>query len=207
MPAPHPDPITTVEVVTRYGGHRHRARGINPNDLGRHFTVCLGTSAWTLASWAHVVDHPHGLTTYMMAELPECPRCAAALAAERPGPDPVAVLRDAVLAIHRPVGGGPDPKAPSGRWNPYCHGCWEAGGMDGAPSWPCPTAIAVGVDDPEAEISAAGPLPDGFRTSTERCPETPCAEPAGHPGPHVVELSFDPAWKATPPALEPDDRD
>lgn len=24
-------------------------------------------------------------------------------------------------------------------WAPYCRGCWEDSGMDGAPTWPCPT--------------------------------------------------------------------
>ena len=26
---------------------------------------------------------------------------------------------------------------------PYCVECWEAGGMDGAPTWPCPTVRAI----------------------------------------------------------------
>lgn len=30
-------------------------------------------------------------------------------------------------------------------FDPYCVGCWEAGGQDGAPSWPCPTVVALGV--------------------------------------------------------------
>lgn len=25
----------------------------------------------------------------------------------------------------------------------FCVGCWEAAGEDGAPSWPCPTIIAI----------------------------------------------------------------
>lgn len=46
-----------------------------------------------------------------------------------------AVVR--VVALHRPsTDHGPD-------HDPYCVGCYEAGGYDGAPSWPCPTFQAV----------------------------------------------------------------
>lgn len=46
----------------------------------------------------------------------------------------------AVLRIHRPV------EHEVEGYLPYCHGCWEAGGMDGAPSWPCETARALGAE-------------------------------------------------------------
>lgn len=60
-------------VVTRYGGHTHLGvREERDND--RHYTLCLGTSAWTLASWARVNDHPT-LTFGMIQTLPECPKC------------------------------------------------------------------------------------------------------------------------------------
>lgn len=42
-------------------------------------------------------------------------------------------LRNKVLAIHQ--------KAARGG---YCVGCYEGGGMDGAMTWPCVTAEAVG---------------------------------------------------------------
>lgn len=45
----------------------------------------------------------------------------------------------AVLALHRPS----TDHNPVG--DPYCVGCWQAGGFDGAPSYPCPTASACGV--------------------------------------------------------------
>lgn len=28
-------------------------------------------------------------------------------------------------------------------FSPYCVGCWEEGGMDGAPTWPCKTVQAI----------------------------------------------------------------
>lgn len=69
---------------------------------------------------------------------------ALPLGARVTGPDALEAIRGlkvqitSVLAIHRPSadhGVGKDP---------YCIGCWEAGGTDGAPTWPCPTAWAVG---------------------------------------------------------------
>lgn len=42
-----------------------------------------------------------------------------------------------VMDLHQPSG----PQA-AGR-EPYCVGCWEEGGMDGAPTWPCKTVQAL----------------------------------------------------------------
>lgn len=42
-----------------------------------------------------------------------------------------------LLAIHRPSADHGD------GYHPYCIGCWEAGGQDGAPSWPCPTVETI----------------------------------------------------------------
>jgi hypothetical protein len=39
-----------------------------------------------------------------------------------------------VLALHRPK---------DRAFDACCVGCWEAGGEDGAPSWPCPTVTAI----------------------------------------------------------------
>jgi hypothetical protein len=50
-----------IEVVTRYGS-KHLAH--NPtwpstyNMKGRHFTLCMGTSSWTVESWEEEPDHP-----------------------------------------------------------------------------------------------------------------------------------------------------
>jgi hypothetical protein len=46
-----------IEVVTRYG-KKHLARGFDPSDTGRFFTLCMGTSSWTVASWENMPDHP-----------------------------------------------------------------------------------------------------------------------------------------------------
>ncbi len=46
---------------------------------------------------------------------------------------------DDALAIHVPSTDHGD------GYEPYCAGCWEAGGEDGAPSWPCATAQALGL--------------------------------------------------------------
>lgn len=45
--------------------------------------------------------------------------------------------RSRVLVIHQPS------KDHGLDKDPYCIGCWRAGGMDGAPSYPCETALAV----------------------------------------------------------------
>lgn len=80
-----------VVVVTRYGGHRHLADSGLPSSA-RHFTLCHGTSSWTLESWAHTPDHPLGLTVEAMRALPLCERCrerapmAARLAEAEPTP-------------------------------------------------------------------------------------------------------------------------
>lgn len=42
-----------------------------------------------------------------------------------------------VLAFHRPS----DDHGPY--YSAYCVGCWEEGGEDGAPTWPCKTAQMV----------------------------------------------------------------
>lgn len=43
---------------------------------------------------------------------------------------------DRILKIHRS-------SSDHGTRSPYCVGCWEAGGMDGAPTYPCPTVRAI----------------------------------------------------------------
>jgi hypothetical protein len=44
---------------------------------------------------------------------------------------------DRVRALHRP-------STDHGvKYDPHCVGCWEAGGEDGAPLWPCPTIRAL----------------------------------------------------------------
>ncbi|MEV7962376.1 hypothetical protein [Oerskovia paurometabola] len=52
-------------------------------------------------------------------------------------PTATAALR-AVLDLHRP-------QAPGGNLvgDDFCHGCWEAGGCDAAPLYPCPTVTAI----------------------------------------------------------------
>jgi hypothetical protein len=45
-------------------------------------------------------------------------------------------------------------------FEPYCVGCWEAGGMDGAPSWPCPTVrLLPGVWEGSDSDSGAHDVP------------------------------------------------
>lgn len=66
-----------VEVVTRYGGHKHLAVA-SVFGLPRHQTLCMGTSSWTLDSWRKTPDHPH-LTTEEIDALPACPRCTELL--------------------------------------------------------------------------------------------------------------------------------
>lgn len=67
--------MRTVEVVTRYGGRRHRAEsGILALVTGHLFTLCRGTSAWTIESWEAVPDHP-SLSPAQMRNLPECEEC------------------------------------------------------------------------------------------------------------------------------------
>ena len=70
--------MSTVEVITRYGGRRHLAEealGL-ARPTRRLFTMCLGTSAWTIDSWVAIPDHPT-LTPAEMAELPLCEQCKA----------------------------------------------------------------------------------------------------------------------------------
>lgn len=68
-----------VEVVTRYGGRRHLALAQGQlaaaGDAGRQRTLCMGTSSWTIASWAGEPDHPLGLTAEQMQRLPLCEGC------------------------------------------------------------------------------------------------------------------------------------
>ncbi len=47
----------------------------------------------------------------------------------------------AAAALHYPSDDHNEPG-----WDPYCVGCWGFGGMDGAPTYPCPTARALGAD-------------------------------------------------------------
>jgi hypothetical protein len=46
----------------------------------------------------------------------------------------------AVIAIHHPSADH------AAGMDPYCVGCWRAGGEDGAPSWPCPTIAALDLE-------------------------------------------------------------
>lgn len=64
-----------VEVVTRYGGHKHLALA-SVFGLERHRTLCRNTSSWTLASWRKTPDHPL-LTTEQIEALPACPQCTS----------------------------------------------------------------------------------------------------------------------------------
>lgn len=66
--------VEYVEVVTRYGGHKHLAV-MSAFGLPRHHTLCMGTSSWTLRSWRETPDHPL-LTLAEIEALPACPRCA-----------------------------------------------------------------------------------------------------------------------------------
>jgi hypothetical protein len=67
-----------------------------------------------------------------------------------------AEVRARVEALHRPSGD-------RGKYRPYCLGCWEAGGEDGAPLWPCPTIRALTADagtrqnGPEPPLSRPNP--------------------------------------------------
>lgn len=82
---PTPEPaMDYVEVVTRYGGHRHlaRARIGNLRIRDRWTTMCRGTSAWTLESWERSPDHPLELTVADMRELPICAACIVVKQAE-----------------------------------------------------------------------------------------------------------------------------
>lgn len=77
------EPVTEPDVewvVTRYGGHRHAPMFLdtNSNQRNRRYTLCRGVSAWTLASWASVPDHPT-LTVEQIEALPFCPACLASL--------------------------------------------------------------------------------------------------------------------------------
>jgi hypothetical protein len=53
--------VETVNVVTRYGT-MHLARRPSwdspYNMRQRHYTLCSGTSAWTVESWEDHPDHP-----------------------------------------------------------------------------------------------------------------------------------------------------
>lgn len=64
-----------VEVVTRYGGHKHLAVTHVFGGLERHKTLCMWTSSWTLESWTKTPDHPL-LTTEEIYALPACEHCA-----------------------------------------------------------------------------------------------------------------------------------
>lgn len=85
-PAPEP-PMEYVEVVTRYGGHRHlaRARIGNLRIRDRWTTLCRGTSAWTLESWERSPDHPLELSVDDMRALPPCDACLVGKLADSGG--------------------------------------------------------------------------------------------------------------------------
>lgn len=73
-------PAPKTIVVTRYGGSRHYAADVPPiADHGamRYSTMCRNTSAWLIASWRQIPDHPLGLTADDMEELPLCNSCRA----------------------------------------------------------------------------------------------------------------------------------
>lgn len=84
---PNRPPENREFVVTRYGGHRHYSSANVRNTAirlrggvdGRWRTLCRGTSAWTLESWAKIPDHPQGLTAEQMEQLPVCPDCIEAM--------------------------------------------------------------------------------------------------------------------------------
>ena len=61
-----------VHVVTRYGGHKHLAEPSRYDK--RHFTLCMGTSSWTVPEWRRLPDHPL-LTIDEIYALPLCPKC------------------------------------------------------------------------------------------------------------------------------------
>lgn len=65
----------------------------------------------------------------------------------------------AVLSVHRPS------QEDDPRYDPHCVGCWEAGGEDGAPSWPCPTvdALDAALQPPLAPEQAAALLATAVR--------------------------------------------
>lgn len=66
--------MKTVEVVTRYG-KKHLARGNKFIDAGRYFTLCMGTSAWSVGSWEDYPDHPL-LTIEQIRNLEmDCEKC------------------------------------------------------------------------------------------------------------------------------------
>lgn len=65
-------------VVTRYGGHRHYAKGDRFSGLDeRRHTICRGVSSWTIDSWKLAATWAaHGLTAEAMEALPMCPTCS-----------------------------------------------------------------------------------------------------------------------------------
>lgn len=72
-----------IEVLDNYGVWRHLAERIPfpiRADRFREYTVCTGTSSWTIETWkmdlAMGVVHSQNLTPEDMQELPPCPRCA-----------------------------------------------------------------------------------------------------------------------------------
>ena len=71
--------IEVVEVVTRYGAKHLAIKGRYDTSLDRYFTACMGTSSWTIESWAANPDHPLGITADEMVGLPLCEVCVATL--------------------------------------------------------------------------------------------------------------------------------
>lgn len=79
-----------VEVYTRYGGrhlastHRDKSRY---DALGRHFTLCYGTSSWTLESWDADEADPHPLGKNFKRDDQElCRTCIAIATGTAPRP-------------------------------------------------------------------------------------------------------------------------
>jgi hypothetical protein len=68
----------TIEVVTRYGT-MHLAKDRAYAHLDRFYTLCSGTSAWTVESWEEIQDHPL-LTIEQIKQLEmKCVRCEQAV--------------------------------------------------------------------------------------------------------------------------------
>jgi hypothetical protein len=88
--------IEVVEVVTRYGAKHLAIKNRFDDTMSRYFTACMGTSSWTIESWAANPDHPLGLTADEMVGLDLCSRCVAILRPEPP--TPVVYTADSVMA-------------------------------------------------------------------------------------------------------------
>jgi hypothetical protein len=68
----------TIEVVTRYGT-MHLAKARSYAHLDRFYTLCSGTSSWTVEAWENYPDHPL-LTIEQIKQLEmKCVRCEQAV--------------------------------------------------------------------------------------------------------------------------------